>query len=247
MVRGARTWSTGPPAARTAPSPATPCPAGADRARRRGRVHARRARAPRQHRSRAGHRVLTAGRPLGPPELARVRTPELVAQRRSSSGKPKRKPRCLSRIGTARWLARSISSPMPPRPLATARRGAASAAGRRRTRPSVLVNSQVGDGLGRGDVDHAARAPRRAGPTRRPRAGRRGRSSSTTGRRRRARAQPGLEGGEHLGERPARAAEHDAEARRHDAHAGGGRRRGRRLPGATDVGEEARRRARRAR
>src|SRR5450759_2959746 len=52
-----------------------------------------------------------------------------------------------------------------------------------------------------------------------------------------ARTQPPLEGGEHLGERPAGPADHDAEARRHDAHTGGGRGRGRRFPGATDVGE----------
>ena len=54
-----------------------------------------------------------------------------------------------------------------------------------------------------------------------------------------ARAKADLEGGEHPRERPAGGAQHDAEARRDEAHAGGGGRRGRRLPGAADVGEVA--------
>ena len=142
-------------------------------------------------------------------------------------------------MGTARWLARNISSPMPPRPLATARRGAASAAGRRSTWPSVFVNSRLVTGSGAVTLTTPLSSSSWSGPLKSGEKVVEVDPAPPLVAVAEARAQPRLEGGEHLGERPAGAADHDAEARRHDAHAGVGRGRGRRFPGATDVGEVA--------
>ena len=129
---------------------------------------------------------------------------------------------------------------MPPRPWRRTKRGAASAAGRRSTRPSVLVNSRLVTGSGAVTLTTPSSSSSWSAHSIAAEQVVEARPTPSTGRRRRAACPaPALKAGSIAGERPAGALTTMPRRGVTSADAGVRGRRRRLLPGAADVGEEA--------